>query len=381
MVVHEDGGVGARHQVPGAAAVARAHHRGQLGDAHRVVAAEGVAEGVGELELVDGAVGEVITAHHGAVRNHLLRDEHGLAQQRRLRHLREDGLEIRSPHVLGRVDAEAIHAHVDERGEVLGDLPPGIRQVGGHVRQAHQPAVHHVVPVGAVVRGLDAAVRVKVTRAEERVLRRAGVVGGAIRGGARASRHLVEDHVRVDAHARVVAGVDHVLQRGGVSHVAHQAPVVDGLVDVPPRVGGDVRLRRGDLHGAKAIGAEELRALGGDVVPPPLEQLHIGVGRIERHERGLALSKLRLRGRHTGGGDTSGEHREEQTLHLRHGFFQVRGMHGRAHDNPHGACLITRTASPNHENGFSCLKRLNPDCRARRVMPPLSAGAPPGGCR
>ena len=53
--------------------------------------------------------------------------------------------------------------------------------------------------------------------------------------------HVVDHGVHVDLHARVAAVGDHRLELFLIAHPAGQV-VVDGLVDLPPRVNGAVRL-------------------------------------------------------------------------------------------------------------------------------------------
>jgi len=186
--------------------------------------------------------------------------------------------------VLGRVDAETVHAHGQQGLQVIDDLALHIAALGGQVGQAAEAAVLHVAAAGrrVVVDVVDVAVGVEVAGAEVGVGQRRGIPGRAVGGGAAAVGHLVDDDVGVDPHTGGVAGVDHGLQLGWRAHAAGQVDVVDRLVDAPPAVGVLGRARRRDLHAAEALGAQPLGAFGGDVVPTPLEHLHRRGVRVQR---------------------------------------------------------------------------------------------------
>nr|GEU28183.1 hypothetical protein [Tanacetum cinerariifolium] len=259
-VIHEHGGLVAGNETPGAAPVAgRAHDRADLRQAGAVLVAEHGLERIRVLEFVQRAGREVRGSHHVAVGDDLLRHPQFFARGRRLRHAAHDGLDVGGLHVLGGVEAQAVHAQRHQLVQVGLDLALHVTAFGFQVGQTAQPAHHHVVAVTwrAVVAAGDVARGMEIAGAEKRVRERGRIPRRAIGGRAGAGRHVVDHHVHVDAHLGRVAGVDHGLELGLGPHIALE----------------------------RALRPEPAGALLGDIVPFPAEHLHRRIGGIERGMR------------------------------------------------------------------------------------------------
>jgi len=142
---------------------------------------------------------------------------------------------------------------------------------------------------------LDAARRVEVAGLVEArvvVLRVRGA--GAPRAGAREVRHVVDDRVHVDTDADGGATAHHVLELRGGARAAPREGVAHRLVALAPILGRDdaVFVRRRHLHRMDARGAEDRLALRGDVVPAPVEEVHVRVAR-GRHPGGAVFARYR----------------------------------------------------------------------------------------
>ena len=192
---------------------------------------------------------------------------------------RVDRVQVALADVLGGVDAEAGDAVPEQLVEVAGQLRADRAGVGAQVGQADQLAVEHLL---LVVEVLDASagrrtvtgVLVEVlVGVEPRVA--VALVGDTAVGRVALAGHVVDDGVDVHLHAGLAAGPHHRLELLLAAHPAGE-PVVDGLVDLPPRVQDRVRavaevlslhrvLGRRDLDAAEAVRA---RAGCGTPWPP-----------------------------------------------------------------------------------------------------------------
>src|SRR5207247_4556556 len=162
---------------------------------------------------------------------------------------------------------------------VAGDLPPHRRRARIQVGQREQLAVLHVGGVMVVVRR---ARRMEIAGGVQPwvlVLR----VGRAVAADAGTGivGHVIDDRVHVDAHPYRPAALHHVRELGVRAGAAARDAVAYRLIALAPvMIGGDAMLlRRRDLHGREAGGAEHLLAFVGDVRPLPFEEVYEHVAR------------------------------------------------------------------------------------------------------
>ncbi len=201
--------------------------------------------------------------------------------------------------MLGRVDAEAAHAQIDEIVEIGGDLGlyGGISslEIGqtGELARAHLDWIVIVVDDALIVEIVAIVERAVV---HPRVRRAAAADAGNI-------GHVIDDRVGVNIDADGLAARDHVGEGGAVAAAAGKR-VAHGLIALPPGIievvaVGDlddgVLHRRGDEHRAEAVRAEPRLALLRDIGPAPLEEAD--GGRAGQHQQATVARALR----HLGG--------------------------------------------------------------------------------
>mmetsp|Transcript_26528 Transcript_26528/g.70978 ORF Transcript_26528/g.70978 Transcript_26528/m.70978 type:complete len:345 (-) Transcript_26528:78-1112(-) len=97
------------------------------------------------------------------------------------------------------------------------------------------------------------------------------------RTNAAATSHVVDHCVGINAYPDCFAALHHRRESSLVTRAAAEL-VAHRLVPGPPLAATHVLVRRRDLHRSEALGAQEVLALLGHVVPLPLKEVHKGHG-------------------------------------------------------------------------------------------------------
>ena len=241
----------------------------ELGDVRRAAGAVALAEVVGRRQCLSSTARNL---------EEDVRSRFPFADERVV-DPRQDVVELDLLNVLRGIDAKSCDAEPREHHQIVGDLLPDGREPGVEVGQREQLAILNIRCVLIVVHRTGRMEIARPVQSRIIVFRvRSAVTADP---GARIIGHVIDHGIDDDVDARPLAASDHVGEFRARPRAAPRDAVADRLVALAPIVSRNDAVFFGwrDLHGPEAGGAEHSFALGGDIGPLPLEEVHEHVAR------------------------------------------------------------------------------------------------------